>query len=745
MKRLSILTLFSFLFSMLGSFGPATPVSRALFSDLTQYDQYLIAIDTLQDEGILKGYEDGSFKPANPINRAEFVTILVAAAKQTPKGSSCFNDVGSEWFAPYVCAAKEAGIVDGYGDGSFKPFDNISFVEASKMIVQAFSLELGDAREGMKWYEPFGRALSERNAIPVSIQTLDSDLTRGEMAEMIWRIRDEKRDQQAQRYEDLAGLAVQFDSCEELSTALQNPYYYYSYDGKGGGGGENYSSAPYVSQTNLQEAGVDEADFVKNNASNIYIISQQMVKIVTTGNPANLKEEAVIDFTGKNIYPMALYLDGDRLVVLTSEYNPEGFNTWGQTGVYTYDVSNPETPVLERQMSFDGYVTNSRRVGDHVYLVLDFYADSYSEKYVPKFMDGVQSKTQNLFECSDVYRLPKTSAYSLTSVVDIPLNGGEIQAEGVLADSYTAYASTENLYFTGGGYSNTLINKFSLGEDFGYKATTQVEGHLLNQFSMGESEDGHLRVVTTLDQTSEVETQLSVLDENLKEVGQLSGISKGEYLYAARFLGDRAYLVTFEQVDPFLVVDLTTPENPKLLGELKLPGVTEYLQPYGENYVIGVGREVDQNGVFSGLKMDLFDVTDLSDPKVKYSVSVSEGYGDSPLLWDHKSLLFNPEYGKSTALIGFPVWTYDYEDPSGAFYGTHAYTLDLSQGFKLKTKVKVDGATRILQINNALYSIGYKDIVSTQLKDGSTLDSYQYGVEYYGYGGKAAARPTRPE
>jgi len=134
-----------------------------------------------------------------------------------------------------------------------------------------------------------------------------------------------------------------------------------------------------------------------------------------------------------------------------------------------------------------------------------------------------------------------------------------------------------------------------------------------------------------------------ILDDNLKIVGTLEDLAPGESIYSARFLGDKGYMVTFRQMDPLFVIDVSVPDSPKVLGYLKIPGVSEYLHPYDENHVIGVGRDATAEGRMQGLKLSLFDVSDVANPKElsKYIIGNQGTYSEA--LNDHKSFLFNKE------------------------------------------------------------------------------------------------------
>ncbi len=180
MRTLAIFLLF---FSIL-------PNSFADFSDVNKDTQFAEAILYAQENGIVEGYNDGTFKPEIKINRAEFTKIIIESVFEEDEitGEDCFPDVQKEWFAEYICTAKKEGIISGYDDGFFRPENDISFVEAAKIIVLGFDYKIENNAE--VWYEPFLKILSDKNAIPTTITDIAKKITRGEMVEIIYRLKE---------------------------------------------------------------------------------------------------------------------------------------------------------------------------------------------------------------------------------------------------------------------------------------------------------------------------------------------------------------------------------------------------------------------------------------------------------------------------------------------------------------------------------------------------------------------------
>ncbi|MDP3975317.1 MAG: S-layer homology domain-containing protein [bacterium] len=187
-------------------FLTSAPASLASFPDVPSTHPNAEAIEYVQGEGIVSGHPDGSYKPDLKINRAEFTKIIVEALPNMRPHirETCFPDVPADsWFHEPVCLAKHWGIIGGYPDGTFKPAQNISFVEAAKIIATGFGLSI--APDQNIWYKPFVRALGEQKAIPTSITDFEHKITRGEMAEMIYRLKAEGVNKSSQTYETLAG------------------------------------------------------------------------------------------------------------------------------------------------------------------------------------------------------------------------------------------------------------------------------------------------------------------------------------------------------------------------------------------------------------------------------------------------------------------------------------------------------------------------------------------------------------
>lgn len=775
-KLLSILTLF---ISAVGFLPGSAFAVASDFTDVSYSDPSREAINYLKENDVVEGYGDGTFKSLNKINRAEFLKIVVGSLDdfdvRKENGKNCFSDVKDEWFAKYVCSAKAKGIVSGYADGSFKPANNINFAEASKIVVNAFDFDQSEISQRDPWYRAFVEPLADEKAIPMSISDLDKLIARGEMAEVIFRIKDESNDEESLKFYDLEGTPIAGQSCDVLKNYFEDSQkgygdiYYLeeemaaprtlSDSADTGAASKTLSSSENAvagsdeySTTNIQVQGVDEADFVKNDGKYIYIVNDGSIRIIEAYPASFMREVVRFDMSEKNMTPAEIYLSGDLLTVIGNKYTYDevypldvegavslirefwypGFHT-ERTVVEIYDLDDIAEPKLKRKLEFDGYYSQSRRVGDTMYLVLNKYNYGYyplsegdvmdPEILLPRYSDSkAVGEERFLAGCEDITYFPRVRDINYVIAVAIPLKSVKsITAEVMLGSSENIYSSTENLYIASTNYdsdgnfyhdwnnSKTMVYRYSLSpSSIEYKSRGKVPGTILNQFSMDEHED-YFRIATTTgslwgDGADVSKNNLFILDANMNIVGSITDIAPGEKIYSTRFMGDRGYMVTFKKIDPLFAFDLSDPRNPKILGKLKIPGYSDYIHPYDENHIIGFGKDaVDAEeelnirrnlaegfAWYQGMKIALFDVTDPANPKQMFVENIGDRGTESELLYDHKALLFDREKN----LLAFPVQVAEVEGGADAntygqtvFEGAYVYSLDLENGFKLRGKI----------------------------------------------------------
>ncbi len=417
-------------------------------------------------------------------------------------------------------------------------------------------------------------------------------------------------------------------------------------------------AASGYSTTNVQVAGVDEADVVKTDGTYIYLSKGDTVYIVLAYPAEEARLLTKIKF---DVEVSDLFVAGDKLVVFTRGYgrvytmSKGGFALTRHftTAVYFYDISDRVNPVRERTYEAEGAYVATRLIGDYVYVI------SQKGAWVYRGVLELPAYSENGKICqvpvTNIYYYNGTDpSYAYTTVASINAQdpGSPVASKTfLLGSSGTVFCSAEYLYLTTGGYSSTGVHKIRLenGAIEGV-ADGSVPGWILNQYSMDES-GGYFRIATTTGQAWGVSTSRNnvyVLDPDMKIVGTLEDLAPGEQIYSARFMGDRLYLVTFKKVDPLFVIDLSEPTAPRVLGKLKIPGYSNYLHPYDETHVIGLGKEaVDSEGGsfawYQGVKLSLFDVSNVSAPVEVAKLEIGDRGTDSPALYDFKAFLFSRE------------------------------------------------------------------------------------------------------
>ncbi|MBI4994979.1 beta-propeller domain-containing protein [Candidatus Peregrinibacteria bacterium] len=761
--------------------------SAQAFSDVPLKHPFAKTIDVLKQKGFVKGYPDGTFAPDATVSRAEFITMIMASAGENLSGENCFKDVKNEWFAPFVCSAKKKGIVSGYSDGNFGPANNINFAEASAVLAKAYKLNPLKPAKGEPWYKPIVKKLEAKKAIPVSIDYLDKKLSRAETGEIILRLKEKIKNRPTKTFVSLSSDFPQIGSCGELREKLSIDNYVHSFGevekmmlmemavpAATTGAEADYSS------TNVQVEGVDEADVIKNDGEFIYMANGDQIKIIKAFPPEKLEESAKIEFADKNFTPSEIYIDKNKLIVIgsSSAFDEAKGHYSTKTKVYIFDVSDKQNLKEERSIEIEGWMLSSRKIGSNLYLVANYSpvygveslkTDAEVLEILPHFKDSADGQNKILAGCSDIKFVPEYDRVNFMTVASINVENptSQIQKEVVMGGGDTVYASTGGLYVAARRYRYPLIGTFKIwgGQQSNFEQKTEifrfnlengavkfatkgeVKGTLLNQFSMDEA-GGAFRIATTAGEVwnkqNPSKNHLFILDKNDlgKVLGKIEDIAPGEKIYSMRFMGPRAYMVTFKKVDPFFVIDVSDDANPKILGELKIPGFSDYLHPFDENHIIGFGKEavdpqeIDKAGLggrgfdfawYQGMKIALFDVTDTANPKMLFKEIIGDRGTNSELLYNHKVLL----YDKARNLFAFPVTVAEIKDKMSGqytgkeygetiFQGAYVYNLDLQNGFQLKGKITnydnsdwygdTNAIKRVIYIGDYLYGIAYGKI-----------------------------------
>jgi len=435
------------------------------------------------------------------------------------------------------------------------------------------------------------------------------------------------------------------------------------------------------------------------------------------------------------------------------------------TKLETYDVSDPENPVEIRSFSQEGSYLSSRRIDDTVYLISTEYLYTYygygtdMAEVIPKTMTGDGS--WEYVAPDDIYIVNPDYADSFTVVSAIDTRDAEKtgETEAVLGSGSTVYANEDTLYIAGTIWDDTIYRTYDdlnqtngkdTSQDDVYKtkilsfsitdgtlkakATGKVNGSLLNQYSMDEY-DGYFRIATTSGGwwSSDTSNNVFVLDDELEPVSKLTDLAPGESIYSVRFSGDRIYMVTFEQVDPLFVIDASDPEKLEVLGTLKIPGYSNYMQMLGDNLILAIGNDTRTEGesvIPTGLKIAIFDVTDPSKPVQKSYLIYGASYGYSEVQYNPKALLLDTARG----LIGLPA---SFDMPAGKFGSEYVdgfllLSVDKEGNlghmniFKNYEAYQGYGSSRGVLIDDTIFLLATEGITSFSLTDYSELDSLRF-------------------
>jgi uncharacterized secreted protein with C-terminal beta-propeller domain len=384
-----------------------------------------------------------------------------------------------------------------------------------------------------------------------------------------------------------------------------------------------------------------------------------------------------------------------------------------------YDISDPEGPKLMTEFSQSGNFRSSRLYGGTLYLISSYYlygdiSGDDPGSFVPMLGEG---DDRACIAVEDIRIMPKVQVPNYTVVTSYDTaTHTRLDQKSVLGEATTVYMSYANLYLgssvfiseVGEPYqesvytieehiegASTQIVRIGINEGiFDAAAQCIVKGTLLNQFSLDEYE-GNLRLVATVDDygyrvlrdesqgievvqyndDSSTTNALYVLDPSLRVIGSITGMAEYERIYSARFTGPVGYMVTYRQMDPLFAIDLSDPTDPKVTSELKIPGFSTYLHPFGEGHLLGFGYDAE-GSMRDGMKLSMFDISDPFDVTESFAQSVNAS--DSEALNNHKAVLVDTERN----IIGFPGYT-----ASGGLTRYFVYRYDDAEGFALRDEL----------------------------------------------------------
>jgi uncharacterized secreted protein with C-terminal beta-propeller domain len=422
-------------------------------------------------------------------------------------------------------------------------------------------------------------------------------------------------------------------------------------------------------------------------------------------------------------------------------------------GITIYDISDPSNPKKLKTVEFDGHLVSSRLIDGKLHTVQQFVPELPPLDYT---YDGTQEDFDKRIEANtaaledvpleqlipyyrvvgdapnppvdrplvspqDFYRpISRDGGGTITTVVTFDLDDPNMDfaCVGIIANAHIVYASTQALYIVTHKYNSgplspegevnrakeTTIYKFSLaGQAVQYVGGGAVAGWILNQFSLGEYQDV-LRVAATTgdlwDSTSRNHVYcLQLKEQTLETIGSIEDLAPGEKIYSARFMGERGYLVTFVNIDPLFTLDLSDPGAPEMVGYLKVPGYSDYIHPYGENYLITVGKdavpsEEDDFAWYQGVQLSIFDVTDFAKPALLHKELIGDRGTSSEALHNHKAFTF----WAANELLALPINLYEHASPpqypyqhgEKTFEGLYVYRVSVESGFDLLGRINTE-------------------------------------------------------
>ncbi|QEG37917.1 beta-propeller domain-containing protein [Bythopirellula goksoeyrii] len=509
------------------------------------------------------------------------------------------------------------------------------------------------------------------------------------------------------------------------------------------------SSSSDHSETNTQEAGVDEADIVETDGQFVYTFSHGKLVIVDVSDPT---DPDLMSFTAFEDRYHEMYLQGDRLTLIS-----RGWNKVSPSIVTVLDITDRANPAIVERTEIDGRIVDSRAVGDRVYVAIsgvelpivestvtvpaeegdpyEYRTNETLDEYVARVRSTLLETALPTYETYDaageliasglltdptqIHKPIDTVDNDLMSLVTFDVADGEAgpdSSTGIFTSSASeVYMSGSSFYVMRNSNEETAIFKFTIDDEgtATMAATGKVGGLLLNQFSVDEHE-GRLRIATTetrmetvLDRWGREITRqrqrfnnLFVLEQEgteLEVVGEIRNLAPTETIKSVRFMDDRAYVTTFRVVDPLFSVDLSDPTAPTVTGALKIPGYSDYLHPVGEDYVIGIGRDADEiTGRLGPLQISLFYVGDMTNPTLVDQVTMEGAEWHLSEAWsDHHAVAYFAEDQVLTIPVGWSESVPADWDGDGIFEGTSYENHSAIWAFEIDVDQQGGGAIEI--------------------------------------------------
>lgn len=494
------------------------------------------------------------------------------------------------------------------------------------------------------------------------------------------------------------------------------------------------------SDTNIRQEGVGEGDIVKTDGKHLYILNGQKIQIVDIQNK-EMEQLSTIRLDDDQFISELFVKDNSLVVVYTRSEYQDGQN--GYDGVYkqytvaqTYDVSDPRKPKQAGSITQSGNFYTMRQSGDYIYLFSNFYADVQAARkdtgaYIPE-VNGKMLDSGNIL--LPVYA--RGNQYTVVSSFSLKDPGEKTDSKAVFGSAGLIYVSNKNIYACEAYYDSndsdvtqTCIRKVAYKDGkLDAVGQTRIDGILNDSFSIDEYE-GNLRLVTTVSPTGggafpivimddvaklgdtapKDSNTLYILDDKLEELSRIEGMAKDEQVYSARFMGDTGYIVTYKQVDPLFSIDLSDPKKPKVMGELKIPGFSEYLHPYGDGQLLGIGMDVDETGTTTnGVKLSMFDISDPKDVKEVQKYVLEDIYSTN-VSYNYKAALIDTDQN----LIGFSAY--------GKGQEYYLFSYDEKKGFECIFDRELNGYSE----GRGIYSGDTFYLIAGNTVESYTMDGFQ--------------------
>ena len=523
------------------------------------------------------------------------------------------------------------------------------------------------------------------------------------------------------------------------------------------------------SPTNVQESGVDEPDLVKTDGEHLFAVGEGKLQAISVGPHPRFLDSLALRLGDQH----ELLLHGNRVIVLSrgvSEFLPLGRSLGyvpypTRTILTEVDVHDPSSMRVVSRLELEGGYASARLVGGTLRVVLvsqlprelrfdparpgETEAQAVARNkakvsrsrlanWLPtRVRTNVRTKTRSrrpLVRCGSVRRPPSFAGVGMLTVITADLEHGMqvVDSDAVLADGQIVYSSTTGMYVATQRWSDepgergvtTPLHKFDVSKPgrTEYRASGVVPGFLVNQWALDE-QDGRLRVASTESPLwwsgpsgRESESFVTVLEEDegkLVSVGRVGGLGKGERIYAVRFMDDAAYVVTFRQVDPFYIVDLSAPRRPRVAGELKIQGYSSYLHPIGDDLVLGVGQDATERGQTLGTQVSVFDVSNLGRPARLHRRRLESSRSEAE--FDHHAFLYWPR----TGLTVVPVDAYDRTGSDSFALGLRVGRSGISDVGRVRhgRPEVFDPIRRSIVVGDSLYTVSGRGVKASALSN----------------------------